>query len=97
MVGRERTHHDAGAAKRDERTTVAGKRVNQIGDIGLGALEAVWPHVFGKHRARHVYRNHDIARARHRLLHRLAPLRPRRGKKREEKPRDDACRLQSGD
>ena len=97
MVGRERAHHDASAAKRDERAAVAGERVDEIRYIGLGALETVWANILGKHRARDVNRYHDVTRARHRLFHRLSPLRPRRGKKREEKPRDDACSLKSGD
>ena len=97
VVGRERTNYDTGAAKRDERAAITGKRVNEVGDGVLGAFKTIWTNVLGKHRARHVDRYDDIARARHCLLHRLSPLRPRSGEEREEKPTNDACRLQSGD
>ena len=95
VVGGERTQQHARAAEGDERAAVAVERRDQVREVGLRAFEAVRAHVLREHRARHVERDHDVARADFRLLLRLAPLRTRRGEEDECKPSEQQDGLQA--
>ena len=49
MVGRERTQQHTRAAERHERAAIAFEGIDKIGNVGLGALQAVGPHVRHEH------------------------------------------------
>ena len=95
VVGGERTQQHARAAEGDKRTAVAVERRYQVREVGLRAFEAVRTHVLREHGARHVKRDHDVARADFRLLLRLAPLWTRRGEEDECKPSEQQDGLQA--
>ena len=72
----------------DEGAAVAFERIDEIGDVGLGALKTVRAHVVRKHRPAHVERDHHVAAFRRHLLRAVPPLRTRRRKQAERKTRE---------